>query len=244
MTRTAHVIGVLGTYEDVTEHKRAEAELAAASSLLETLLENSPDCIYFKDKQSRFVRYSNAFEKLFNVPEGESLRGKTDFDFFLEEHARPAYDDEQEIIRTGNPIVGKLEKEPHPDGRVTWALTTKMPWRDNEGNIIGTFGISKDVTMIKEAEAELAYERELFQSLLETLPDSIYFKDRDSKFVRVSKSKAAMTLELVRNRLVADRPADSAEPASPSLQRAELTQYLIGKTDFDTFGKSRPGRVP
>jgi PAS domain S-box-containing protein len=234
--KDGRVIGVLGTYEDITEHKRAEAELAAASSLLETLLQNSPDCIYFKDSQSRFVRYSNAFEKLFKVPEGESLRGKTDFDFFLEEHARPAYDDEQDIIRTGNPIVGKLEKEPHPDSRVTWALTTKMPWRDKEGKIIGTFGISKDVTVIKEAEAELAYERELFQSLLETLPDSIYFKDRDSRFVRVSKSKAAMTLQLVKSQWVTDHPAEP-EPAHLSSVQAFAT-HLIGKTDFDTFGES------
>jgi PAS domain S-box-containing protein len=152
---------VLGTTMDVTEQKRAERELAEASSLLETLLENSPDYIYFKDLQSRFVRFSKAFEKLFNVPDAAGLRGKTDFDFFLEEHARPAYEDEQEIIRTGKPMIGKLEKEAHPDGRVTWALTTKMPWRDKAGTIIGTFGISKEVTALKEAEAklELAHQR-------------------------------------------------------------------------------------
>ena len=230
------VIGVLGTYEDITERKRAEAELAAASSLLEMLLENSPDCIYFKDKQSRFVRYSNAFEKLFKVAESESLRGKTDFDFFTEEHARPAFEDEQEIIRSGKPLIGKLERETHPDGRVTWGLTTKMPWRDKDGNIIGTFGISKDVTAIKEAEAELAYERELFHTLLETLPDSIYFKDRDSRFVRVSKSKAAMTLQSVRSRLPADRPPESMEPLPAHLSSVDaFASYLIGRTDFDTF---------
>jgi PAS domain S-box-containing protein len=152
---------VLGTTMDVTEQKRAERELAEASSLLETLLDNSPDYIYFKDLQSRFVRFSKAFEKLFNVPDAAGLRGKTDFDFFLEEHARPAYEDEQEIIRTGKPMIGKLEKEAHPDGRVTWALTTKMPWRDKAGTIIGTFGISKEVTALKEAEAklEVAHQR-------------------------------------------------------------------------------------
>lgn len=159
------IVGTFGISKDVTALKQAEAEVAETSILLETLLENSPDCIYFKDRQSRFVFFSKSFAKLFNVADVESLRGKTDFDFFLEEHARPAYEDEQEIIRTDKPIIGKLEKEPHPDGRVTWALTTKMPWRDKNGEIIGTFGISKDITAIKEAEAKL---EQVHQQLLET----------------------------------------------------------------------------
>jgi len=126
-----------------------------AEGLLQTLLENCPDAIYFKDRESRLVHFSRFFSQLLGVGDPEAIRGKTDFDLFTEEHARPAFDDEQEIIRTGTPIVGKLEKETHRDGRLTWALTTKMPWRDAEGKIIGTFGISKDITPLKAAEAEL-----------------------------------------------------------------------------------------
>ena len=138
--------------QDISQRKQTEQALSRERELLGTLLDNIPDCIYFKDRQSRFVRFSKAFAKLFKVADADSLRGKTDFDFFLEEHARPAYEDEQQIIRSGKPIIGKLEKENHSDGRVTWAITTKMPWRDKNGEIIGTFGISKDVTTIKEAE--------------------------------------------------------------------------------------------
>jgi len=159
------IVGTFGISRDVTGLKQAETDLAETSSLLDTLLENSPDFIYFKDRQSRFVRFSKSFARLFKVSDAESLRGKTDFDFFLEDHARPAYEDEQEIIRTGTPIIGKLEKELHPDGRVTWALTTKMPWRGQGGEIIGTFGISKDVTAIKQAEAKL---EQVHQQLVET----------------------------------------------------------------------------
>src|SRR5262249_16001876 len=127
---------VLGTALNVTERKVAEAALAQASTLLETLLANSPDQIYFKDRESRFVRYSKSFERLLNLPDSSSLIGKTDFDLFTEEHARPAYEDEQEIIRSGKPMLGKLEKETHRDGRATWALTSKLPWRDKEGTVI------------------------------------------------------------------------------------------------------------
>ena len=90
------------------------------------------------------------------------MPGKTDFDFYAEERARLAFDDEQAIIRTGQPSIGKLERVVQPDGKVNWLIATKMPWRDKDGNIIGTFGISRDVTAIKEAEERLAeYTRQL-----------------------------------------------------------------------------------
>jgi C4-dicarboxylate-specific signal transduction histidine kinase len=83
------------------------------------------------------------------------LVGKRDSDFFGDEHAREALDDEQTIIRTGEPIINKVEKETWQDGHVTWALSSKMPLRDVQGEIIGTFGISKDITTIKDAEEKL-----------------------------------------------------------------------------------------
>jgi PAS domain S-box-containing protein len=141
------------------EHRTADlaksnAGLSHEQALLRTLLDNASDFIYFKDANSRFVRCSLSLCARSGLAH-EQMVGKTDFDLSLEEFARSAFEDEQEIIRTGKPLVGKLEREVHPDGRITWVLTTKMPWRDPEGKIIGTFGISRDVTSIKEAEAKL-----------------------------------------------------------------------------------------
>ncbi len=128
---------------------------ADARDVLQALLATACDAIYFKDRQSRFVHFSKSCGWHLGVDDVEAIRGKTDFDFFTEDHAQAAFDDEQEILRTGKPLIAKVERETYGDGRVTWALTSKMPWRDACGKVIGTFGISKDVTALKRTEAEL-----------------------------------------------------------------------------------------
>jgi len=147
--------GFMVSCTDATEHKRREAELALERSLLSALMENIPDKIYFKDTQSRFIRASKAHARIFGLPDVTGAIGKTDRDFFSEEHAKQAYEDERRIIRTGEPILNAEEKETWPNRPDTWVLSTKMPLRDQKGNIIGTFGISHDITERKHAEEHI-----------------------------------------------------------------------------------------
>ena len=143
-----------GLQAEIVERKRTEVVLEHERYLLRTLMDNVPDRIWFKDLESRFQRNNRAHTKMFNQDDPQQLVGKTDFDFFTEEHARQAFDDEQQIIRTGEPVF-KEEKETWPDGSVTWALTSKLPLRDEQRRIIGTFGISRDITERKLAEDKL-----------------------------------------------------------------------------------------
>jgi PAS domain S-box-containing protein len=180
-------------------------------AFLRALLEYGPDCIYFKDRQSRFRRCSNAVYERLGITQ-QAIIGKTDFDLFDDILARQAFEDEQEIIRTGRSHYAKVQREIHKDGSESWALTSKMPLRNKSGQIIGTFGTNKDITDLKRTAGQLAYERDLLTSLLENTPDAIYFKDRQSRFVRCSKS---LTQRFGRG--LAD---------------------LIGKTDFDLFDET------
>jgi PAS domain S-box-containing protein len=182
---------IAGHAEDITASKEAEQRLAQERYLLHTLMDNLPDTIYFKDAASRFLRINKAHATYFGLTDPAQAIGKSDFDFFAEEHARPAYEDEQEIIRTGQPMIGKEEKEVHLDGRITWVSTTKMPLRDKDGAIIGTFGVSRDITSVKLAEEALAQERYLLHALIDNIPDYIYFKDTVSRFLRINKALAA-----------------------------------------------------
>ena len=114
---------------------------------MNNLLAATDERVYFKDLLSRFVFVSAGWVAAYAPGHtAEQLAGKTDFDVFSYEHAFAARQDEQQIIRTGQPIVGKLERETYRGRAGGWALSTKMPLRDERGQIIGTFGISRDVT--------------------------------------------------------------------------------------------------
>jgi PAS domain S-box-containing protein len=136
------------------EHKQAEEALGYERDLLRTLLDSSPDKIYFKDLQLSFVKCSQTMAVQFGVESPETLAGRTDFDFFDASHARPAHEDEQEIIRTGRPMIGKEEREEWKTGEVRWVSSTKMPWLDKTGKIIGIIGISRDITGRKKLEEQ------------------------------------------------------------------------------------------
>lgn len=150
-----HVIGSQGMQFDITQHKRTEEALLAEQYLLNAFMDNTPDVIYFKDVESRILRFNKAYARLQGVTDERSLLGKTDFDFFTNEHAKKAFEDEQTIMRTGQSLINIEEKETWQDGRLTWSLTSKFPLRNKDGAIAGTFGVSRDITAQKKLEEEL-----------------------------------------------------------------------------------------
>ena len=147
---------IMGVAWDVSNQRGSEEGYARDRHLLTTLMDHIPDSIYFKDRESRFIAMNRAMARLFGKDDPSELLGKTDLDVFCADHAFRAMEDERRIIETGEPAVNVEEKETWPDGRVTWVSSTKMPLCDPRGGIIGTFGVSRDITERKRAEQELA----------------------------------------------------------------------------------------
>ena len=158
---------------DACRTKSSPAHVAEVR-LLMTLMDGIPDRIYFKDLQSRFILANRAQANLFGIASPDDMVGKTDFDFFAEEHARAAYEDEQRVIKTGQPVVNKEEKETWPDGTVTWSSSTKLPLLDGAGKVIGTFGVSRDVTERRQAQESLRESETRYRQLLEQSPTYTY----------------------------------------------------------------------
>lgn len=153
------------------------------SSILHVLMETVPDRIYFKDLQSRFVRNNLAHARWIGAASPEACVGRTDFDFFSREHAERAYVEEQIIIRSGKSIIGRIDLIRKRDGTTGWGSVTKMPWCDHTGRIIGTFGLTRDVTEAKQAEEELTRERNLLRTIIDHLPSRVYVKDTQSRYI-------------------------------------------------------------
>ena len=143
-----------------------------ADYLLDTFLENTPDHMYIKDADGRFTRVSASLARWMGVENTEGVLGLTDLDFFSPAHAGPARAAELEVMRTGEPIMGLEEREVWRDGRVTWVSTTKMRLRNREQKLIGIFGLSRDITARKLADAhslEQAGQLEQLAAQLEQL---------------------------------------------------------------------------
>ncbi|OGV61301.1 MAG: hypothetical protein A2498_00830 [Lentisphaerae bacterium RIFOXYC12_FULL_60_16] len=152
------LISVLEIVGEVCVRSLDRIETIAARNeerrLMDTLMEATPDHIYFKDEKSRFIRLSRTLLRRLGLHEMQEVIGKTDYDFFSDEHALQALADEQAILQTGRPVLNKEEKETWPDGLEAWVSTSKVPLRAPDGKIIGTFGISRDITDQKHAESE------------------------------------------------------------------------------------------
>jgi PAS domain S-box-containing protein len=137
--------------------------------IFDFLLENTPDQIYFKDRRGRFLRASRAVAELLGASSAKDLIGKTDFDFWSVETARGTAADEQRIMKTREPLVGKIERLVHRDGRISWDYTTKMPLLDTRGEVIGICGINKDFTAMKCMQDALEEERDRLKATIAEL---------------------------------------------------------------------------
>lgn len=153
-----------GYIEDITERKLAQKALDEERELMQALMDNIPDTIYFKDQNSRFVRINYAQVRVLGLKNPEEAIGKSDLDFLNNDHAVKAFEEEQEMMRSGNALINQQEHIKTSRGW-RWFTATKVPIYDSEGNVMGMVGLSRDITEIKNMETLL---RESEQHLRKT----------------------------------------------------------------------------
>lgn len=163
------VIGIAGFGNDLTERKRAEEKLVEERNSLRTLIDTLPDYIYVKDTQSRFLLSNIEHARHMGAASQDELLGKTDFDFYPGDLAEIFFADEQQIVRTGKPILHKEESSTSLKGHFCRVLSSKIPLRDANGNIVGIVGTSLEITQKKKMEEELRDVNEKLMATLEEL---------------------------------------------------------------------------
>lgn len=181
----------------VENHRHLEVRLEeskdhhqALEHYFDTLMEQIPANLYFKDLDSHFLKVNRGMARSFRCGHPGDMLGKTDHDFFDNEHADQALADEKMILSTGKEIKGQIEHETFFDGKEGWVLTTKMPFRDRAGKIIGTFGMSSDVTDLVATRNTLERERNMLRSLIDSFPDKIFVRDPGRRYLVVNKAMA------------------------------------------------------
>jgi len=159
------VIGLVGISRDITELKLVEDLMRKEHDLLQALLNHMPDHIFFKNRASAIIRTNPAHASSLGFLNAADILGKTDFDFFEKEFAQKAFDEEQEIMRTGKAVLGRIWELPPKDGIVCWISENKVPMRNSTGQVTGLIAVSRDITAQKTIERQ-------FQKAMEVAEDA------------------------------------------------------------------------
>jgi len=194
---------ISGFAEDITKRKKDEEQLYMEKDFLQNLLDNVPDAVYFKDSDNRLIKVNKFFAQGLGL-HPEEIIGKTDFDFFPKEQALKMFEDDNFILRTGRPIVGKIERTILPNNTWNQVITTKIPMFDRMGEIIGTMGITRDMTVYANLERD---RLNMLINALEVLVKALEMRDPYTfshvRHVAVIAEKIAKELGWDQNRLLA-----------------------------------------
>jgi PAS domain S-box-containing protein len=212
------------------DQRRTEEALHQEQYLMNSLMDTIPDTIYFKDVAGRFLRVNKAQVERLGVEDQMDLLGKTDFDFFTKEHAKLAHENELTIIKTGKPLINSEELLTYSDRPSEWVLTTKMPLYSRNREIIGTYGLTKDISAIKKAENELQIAYDL---TLEGWAAALELREKETALH--SRNVVELTLKMAKELAIPDE-------AMAHIRRGALL-HDIGKMGIPDNILLKPGKL-
>ncbi len=166
--------------------QRAKRSRISEHIMFEAIMSHSFDSIYFKDKDSHFIYNNKHRAAKHGILDTDGMIGKTDFDYYYESNAKESLLAEQEILRTGRPVIGKVEKLVRLDGHTTWSSTSKYPLFNKNGDIIGTWGISRDITEYEMAKEALRVSESKHKAMIENIADVISINNSDGVITYIS----------------------------------------------------------
>ncbi|MGD0400704.1 MAG: PAS domain S-box protein [Syntrophobacteraceae bacterium] len=184
------IVEVLGVGNDITELKRARDELFNSRQMLQSVLDNIPQRVFWKDRNSVFVGCNKAFVLDCGYEEQGELVGKTDYEHASAATADLYRADDREVIESGRPKINYEEPQIRPDGSQAWLITSKVPMFDRDGQIIGVLGTYEDITERKRGEEALRKSEERYRSVIENMGDVFYRTDKRGVIVMASPSAA------------------------------------------------------
>jgi len=191
---------------EVVAHLASEKQWQVERALFRAVIDQVPDHLFAKNRDGTIVLANRAITRDLGV-NSDDLVGRTDFDLHSPEVAARFVADDQKVLASGESLLDIEEFVVGAAGEKKWLSTSKVPLVDERDHVIGVLGISRDVTERKLAEQAFAAERVLFRAMIDQVPDYLFVKDTESRFVIANRALAA---DLGR------RPDD-----------------LIGKTDFE-----------
>lgn len=190
-------------------------ELFPPQEMLQLVLDNIPQRVFWKDRNFRYLGCNKYFAQDAHLREPSEIIGKNDFELSWKDTAELYRKYDQEVMESDTANVNFEEPQSRPDGSQLWLRTSKIPLHDSDGNVIGVLGTYEDITERRRLEETLSVNRRLLNSIITNLPDQIYVKDIEGRFLLCNKA-------VVYN----------AGLIKPEFQNEE---DLIGKSDFDIF---------
>jgi len=226
------------------EGKPAMKTITHEQNLLHALMNNISDSIYFKDKENRFVMVNRAKAEHSGVT-CKDMIGKTDFDFFPLEIAKQSFADDNLVMESGKSIIDRVEEIIHLNKIKHWVSVTKVPWYDEEGKIIGTIGITRDITERKKAEEVLLKSQQEFVSLFNSSPEALVYLDEKSNILDINPRFTKLfgyTLEEIKGRNLND---GMIHPPNKIEEGKDLDKIALSKGyfNYETIRKKKDGTL-
>lgn len=206
------VIGTFAIFRDITKIKKAEETIKYERNLLRTIIDNLPDAVYVKDIKCRKIITNPTDVKNQGMESEKDVIGKTDYDLFPKETADAFFADDQHVLQTGQAVLNREESFTDAENQQHWLLTSKVPIKNEKGEVTGLVGVGRDITKQKIAEERSKYERNLLRALIDNIPDAVYVKDTKCRKV-------------------------IANPVEVKYMGFKSEEEVLGKDDYDVYPK-------